>query len=292
MIIVRLKGGMGNQMFQYAAGRALSLKYNVPLKLDLSFLLDRTPRPDFTFRDYSLAIFNISAGIAGPEEIPFLFRPHFRGKLRIIFGRLAGLLCRHKGKEKSFRFDPLILQAGPKAYLDGYFQSPKYFAGIENTIRNDFTFIKAPGENIQSLKKEIEGKKSLCIHIRRGDFVGNPHHGSPDQSYYLAGIDYVKKNAGIEKIYVFSDDMEWCKKNLQFEFPAMFVGDEYAGEKASGHLLLMSSCRNFVISNSTFSWWAAWLRNSPDKIVVAPKKWFKNDSPDASDLMPPQWIRI
>ena len=96
----------------------------------------------------------------------------------------------------------------------------------------------------------------------------------------------------VEKIYVFSDDIEWCRANLSFGIPTMFVGDEYAGEKGEGHMYLMSKCKYFIIANSSFSWWGAWLALFKDKIVICPKQWFGDASIDTSDLIPESWIRI
>ena len=113
-----------------------------------------------------------------------------------------------------------------------------------------------------------------------------------NDEYYLRGIDYISKKTPIEKIYVFSDDANWCKENIKFEFPTMYVDDEYAGMKGEGHMYLMSKCRNFVIANSSFSWWGAWLSSYENKIVVCPKQWFGDVSIDTNDLIPEDWKRI
>lgn len=290
MIIVKLKGGMGNQMFQYALGRALSLKHNVPLGFDLSFLLDITSRLNFTPRNYDLDIFNIKAEIVPSRKIPFLNRM-FKGMAGRIFDHLRRFLsC--KGTEKFAWFDPSILNLGPDAYLDGYWQSPKYFEGIEDIIRQDFTLKEKLPQNIEELKKEIENCNSLCIHVRRGDYVGNKNHEIVGKEYYDKGIEIIKNKAGIDKIYVFSDDIEWCKNNMKFEFPTMFVGEEYSGKKAEGHLLLMSACKNFIIPNSSFSWWGAWLSTYEKKIVVIPKKWFPWQIINKSDIALEDWLKI
>lgn len=272
MIIVKLKGGMGNQMFQYALGRALSVRHGVPLGLDLSFLLDTTPRLGFTFRNYDLDVFNIKAEVVPSKKIPFVNRA-FKGMPGQILDYLRKFLF-IKGVEKSFSFDPNILDLGSDAYLDGYWQSPKYFENISDIIREDFTLKDRLPENIDKLKKEIENCNSLCVHVRRGDYVGNKFHDVVGKDYYDNAIEKMKSLTDIDKVYVFSDDIKWCEENMHFDLPTMFVSEEYAGQKAEGHLALMSACKNFIIPNSTFAWWGAWLSNNKDKKVIVPKQWF------------------
>lgn len=290
MIIVRLKGGMGNQMFQYALGRALSLKYNVPLGFDLSFLLDTTPRLNFTFRNYDLDIFNVKAEIVPSRKIPFVNRM-FKGKIGRIFEHLRKFSF-VKGVEQSFSFDPSVLNIGPDAYLDGYWQSPKYFENIESVIRNDFTFNINFSDNILNLAEEIRNCNSLCVQVRRGDYVGNKTHEVVGIDYYKNAIEKIKNLVKIDKIYVFSEDIKWCEDNIKFEFPTMFVGKDYVGTKNEGHLFLMSQCKNFIIPNSTFAWWGAWLSSNVDKVVIVPKKWFPWMIINLMDIVPNKWIKI
>jgi hypothetical protein len=293
MIIVRLSGGMGNQMFQYALGRAMSLKYNVPLGLDMAYLFDRTPRPNFTFRDYYLDSFNIDPVIVSRKQIPFLYRLYGSGKIRIALDTIRRKFLKPRGTEKNFTFDKNVFDLGPNAYLDGYWQSPKYFKGYEDIIRKDFTFRDALPEPWETLTAEIKGCNSVCLHVRRGDYVTNPFHDIDiGQSFYDRGLHEIATRAPIDRIYVFSDDIKWCESNLKFAYPTVFVGDEYVGEKDRGHFALMSSCKHFMICNSTFSWWAAWLGASAEKIVVAPQKWFADPSVDTSDIFPADWIKV
>lgn len=298
MIIVRLSGGMGNQMFQYACGRALSIKRNVPLALDLTFLLeiDRTIlpllRPRFTPRDFDLDVFNINARIAEPSEIPWHGRPFFSGKAAVLADAVLRKVPILPGWEKSPRFDEKILDLGPDAYLAGFWQSEKYFSEIADIIREDFTLKDPLSEKSQELSDEIRNASSVCVHVRRADILAKSFHAQIGQEYYDRAIAHIAKSHPIGKIYVFSDDMEWCEQNLRFSFPTMFVGNEYAGMKGREHFALMSACRHFIIPNSTFSWWAAWLGNNPDKVVIAPKRWFAGDIIGMIDFLPEKWIKL
>lgn len=295
MIITRLRGGMGNQMFQYAVGRAISIKNNVPLGLDLAFLLDRTPRPrfhKFTFRNYQLDVFNIEAQIIPQSEIPFIYRQHFSGKLMIYINGLINIFDKKFNKWKYFKFNPRVFSKGTNVYLNGDWHNLKYFEDIQDVIRKDFTPKNELSENIKKLKIEIEGNNSLCLHVRRGDYVGNINHEIIGKEYYEKGLKKIKNLTKIDKIYVFSDDIKWCEDNIKFGLPTMYVGEEYAGDKDVGHIVLMSACHNFIIPNSSFSWWGAWLSTYNDKIVVAPKQWFVDKNINCKDLIPKEWILI
>ena len=291
MIVVRLQGGLGNQMFQYAAGRALAVRNGVPLKLDLTSLLDRTPRPGLTFRDYDLDVFILDAAIATPSDLRSFGHFLKPGTLSFRAAKAWRKIFPRTGQEQGYHFNPQFATFGPDAYLEGYWQSPKYFSEIESTIRKDFTFRPMPPD-VQALAEEISQPGSVCVHVRRGDYVGNKKHETVGLAYYAEAVQVLSRKASIRKIYVFSDDGAWCEQNLSFAFPVQFVRDEYRGHKASGHLYLMTCCTHFVIPNSTFSWWGAWLSIQPGKIVIAPQSWFPDPSIDTSDLIPPEWIRI
>jgi len=294
MIIVRLSGGMGNQMFQYALGRSLAIKNNVPLGLDLTYLLDRTPMPSyFTYRDYQLDMFNVQAIIVSRKDIPLLYRKYNFGVFMRYIDYIRRKFIPTPGKEKrDYYFDLKISTLGPNAYLEGWWQTPKYFADIEDIIRKDFTLKNIPSENIGKLAEEISSKNSLCVHIRRGDYVGNKNHEVVNATYYTDAITYILQRTNIDKVYVFSDDIEWCKNNISFKISTFFVDDSFAGYKDEGNMFLMSACKHFIIPNSSFSWWAAWLANSPDKIVVAPRQWVTDLSKDTADIIPKSWIRM
>jgi len=294
MIIVKLMGGLGNQMFQYAAARRLAVINRTTLKMDLGFLLDRTPRENFVYRNYELNLFNIQEKIAGPDEVAlflgkqsgFFQKSITRLKTGCMLGKPVNI------HEPHFHFYPELLTAPKNAYLDGYWQSEKYFKDIEAIVRVEFTFRKNFDEKSQKLARRIQSVNSLCVHVRRCDFVANPTHGTMSIQYYQDGLNLLVDKITSLQIFVFSDDIPWCIQNLVFEVPIFFVGDDYAGERFGDYLHLMTLCKYFIIPNSAFGWWAAWLCSFPEKVIIAPKQWFQDVQHDTRDVIPDHWIRI
>lgn len=291
-VIVYMSGGLGNQMFQYALGRTLSLKWKIPLLLDISLLQDQSLRPGFTLRQFDLPVFNIQAEIATRKDIPFLFRSYFKGRVMRLVQAIRRKLFHNLGKEKYFHFNPSILNVREAVYFEGYWQSPKYFAGFENVIRKDFTLKKPLSPLSNKLYMEIRGIEAVCVFVRRLDYVGNKLHDTVTKEFYDNALAILLQKISIDRLYIFSDDIEWCQKNMNFTLPLMFVGNEYAGEKYEEKLILMSACKYFIIPNSSFAWWGAWLSDSTNKIVIAPKKWFNDPTINTNDITPSSWIRI
>jgi hypothetical protein len=297
MIIVKLSGGLGNQMFQYAAARRLATIHNAELKLDLSFL-GRDRRRN-TPREYELKHLKISAAIATPADV----------------ARIAGIdagavtnamarLCRKVGlmkpnpnifAEKYFHFDEALLGAPDNIYLDGYWQSEKYFKDIGDILREEFK-VRYPleGENLE-LAKKIKGTTSVSVHFRRGDYATNPavgrYHGSCGLEYYGECVDLLCKKVSEPHFFIFSDEPEWAEGNLRLPHPATVVKHN-GPRKGYEDLRLMALCRHNIIANSSFSWWGAWLNDNREKMVLAPEKWFNDPETKTSDLMPGNWIKI
>ncbi len=297
MIIVQLLGGMGNQMFQYAAGRRLAIKNNDELKLDTSILLDWKPGRHLVNRGFDLDIFNIQPAIAGKKEIAdyntqLMSKP---GKVYFHLKRKLGIEKAYK--EKNFSFDRKVLTLTGDQYLAGLWQSYKYFEDIEGIIREDFKLKVPISKNSEDLLEQIRQSNAVCINIRRTDYVSVKQ--TADVMGFI-GIDYYKDAIHVltaktenASIFVFSDDIEWCKTHLTFDsLPVTFVDHSHAGHKFSDYFHLMQACKHFIIPNSTFGWWAAWLCMSTDKIVIAPKKWMSDPTVSTADLIPPSWIRI
>jgi len=299
MIVVKLKGGMGNQMFQYAFGKYLATKYNTEIKLDLSFLLDRIHRENFVFRNYDLDIFKLKEVNFAKENDLAKFGLSNSRLLNLFYKRILGHTNKYLViREKHFHFDDNELSFPNNVYLDGYWQSEKYFIDIENEIRSDFGFKNKLFGECKNLAEIIESIQSVCVHVRRADFVhlesSAKIHGFIGQDYFYKAVDLLSEIINDFEIFVFSDNIDWCIENLSFTKNTTFVTHVYKDEKIGNHLHLMTKCKHFIISNSTFSWWGAWLSNNHDKIVVAPKRWFADEKMNnqTQDLIPESWIRL
>lgn len=287
MIIVKLIGGLGNQMFQYALGRHLAIINDAKLKLDVSDF------KNYRLRHYALFFFNISADITSGVELKFI-KKFNENKISDFLG-MNYILVKQKnsGKEKNLHYDESILKKRGNLYVDGSWQCEKYFEDIRPVLIEDFTVKSGPDEKIRAMLNKIKGCNSVCVHVRRGDYVKNPEtnkvHGTCSLQYYRNSIGEIENKVKAPLFCVFSDDIEWCKENLKIKHPAFFV-DFNAPEKAHEDLRLMSNCRHFIIANSSFSWWGAWLSENKNKIVCAPKKWF--NELDEGDIVPKSWIRV
>lgn len=293
MIITRLMGGLGNQMFQYAAGRRLALSNRTVLKLDLSYIQDRTPRKDFTFRDYALSMFHIQAEIATSAEVQSFYNIPNRaiGKLLPMFWGKNKYV-----RERYFYFDPAVLHLPDNRYLDGHWPSEKYFKDVEPVIRKDFTFRLPLDDQARSIADQIRSKNSICLHVRRGDYVTSESVakiiGVMGLEYFTQAVDYLADRVENAEVFVFSDDTAWCRENLRLKVPTTVVDPDYQGRRSEQDLHLMTLCKHFAISNSTFAWWGAWLANHPGKMVVTPAKWMNDPSLDTKDIRPDDWIKL
>lgn len=294
MIIVKLMGGLGNQMFQYALGRALSLQHGTTLKLDLQWLHDHRANrgPNFIHQHYDLDVFGIQPEIATEDEIRQLRKSWTPCKcvdrwLHTMLN-IPPAWCR----EPHFHHSPAIRKSGADAYLDGYWQSEKYFASHAAAIRQDFTLRHPLEGHAASILERIENTTSVCVNVRRKEFVGHPYHGAMDPQYYAMAETRMRKLVKDPHFFIFSDEPEWCMEKLRFKGPVTHVPLTCAGEKYRDIFRMMTACRHFIIPNSTFGWWAAWLPAHPHKKVVAPYHWFANGPRDTQDLLPSGWERI
>jgi hypothetical protein len=298
MIVVKLQGGLGNQMFQYALGRSLAERNKDKLVFDATFLLDRTPRKDFIFRNYDLDIFEINPDFTRLSQMARIFPvPVFYFFLSRLISKIKHLLGRQKYvRREEAGFHPDILQARGNMYLDGYWQSEKYFEAIKDLIRIEFSFGKTETAKIKEMAEKIIATESVCLNVRRGDFVNSPRsiktHGFVGIDYYQRGMEIIAFKVTDPHFFVTSDDIEWCVENLKIDYPHTFLTHEYRGGKFKDYLTLMTLCKHFLIPNSSFAWWAAWLSTNPGKIVVAPVQWFNDPSLDPKDICGSDWIRI
>lgn len=275
MITVNLKGGLGNQMFQYAAARALANRNQDSLCLVRSSSKNDIGRP------FSLTHFKITAEINTPDSVP-------------LWQRIETWFLQKIKRQFYVGFEPAILNLKGDIYLDGYFQSEKYFLDQAETIKKDLE-LKNPlspfaAKNLHAIEAD---DLSVSLHIRRGDYL---KHGEFSN---IATLDYYKqateKMRGLigdnARFYIFSDDIAWCKENLPFINEPVFISSPDLADYEE--MFLMSCCKHQIIANSSFSWWSAWLNKNPNKIVIAPRRWSNHHDQDwYHDIIPEKWIRI
>jgi hypothetical protein len=295
MIIALLKGGLGNQMFQYAFGRFLSLKNKTPLKLDLSFLKDRSHKDNFTYRDFELDRFNIEVSIASENEIRKFEKAKQKKKLSHMAFYFPVPFINAYLREPHFHFFQQALNAPENSYIDGYWQSEKYFYKIRERLINEFTPLKPLSAQSENLKNEIISNQSVSIHVRRTDYVTDriisSYHSACSEKYYYDAIKIIEQKISNPKFYIFSDELEWFQNNVKINFPVEYVKNN-TGLSSYQDQHLMSLCKHNIIANSSFSWWAAWLNANSGKTIIAPENWFVDKSRITSDLLPESWIKI
>lgn len=280
MIIVKLIGGLGNQMFQYAAGRSLAQINKTDLKIDLSGYEHQ--EAFVSKRQYMLSIFNIIENFATAREISDFTK---------------GWLWKRKFhvKEKGIDFNPQVLKQTGHVYLDGYWQSEKYFRNLADVIKKEFTFKFRPDKENARMLAHIGAVPSVSIHVRRGDYVKDKattkFHGVCDINYYRRGLAIVTRRVKKPTLFIFSDEPDWVKKNMKFDYPTVYVTHN-AGKADHEDMRLMMACQHNIIVNSSFSWWGAWLNSNPNKVVIAPKRWFAAQEVKVEDRIPSRWIPI
>jgi hypothetical protein len=291
MIIARILGGLGNQLFQYAAGRRLALARQTQLKLDIS-----SYQP-FSMRQYLLKAFNLQAEIATAQDLAAVKRTPLRPWLEPGYRLLRRKILRTAGyiKELTPGFDPAILSLPDQVYLDGYWQSEKYFLDIAETLRRELSRKSPLNPRGRDLAELIQKRNSVSVHVRRGDYAKNKktkkHHGLLPISYYQQAVDHLNKKVGPAHFFIFSDDAAWCQKNLSLGQPSTVVLPEIP-DNPTDDLYLLSLCRHHIIANSSFSWWGAWLCQNKDKMVIAPRQWFNDRQRDSRDVTPVTWEKL
>jgi hypothetical protein len=292
MIVVRLMGGLGNQMFQYALGCRLAHDRSAPLKVDLSWFREAPNIAGDTVREFALDKWNVNALEATVAD---LARFPLSSSLSHRIARRIPLFSRRVITERTFGFDCGVFSAPSTAYLRGYWQSPKYFGDIDSILRADFTMKAPPCSHATDFQEEAAKVGAVSLHIRRGDYVLNPEtnafHGICTTEYYEQAAALVAERIEAPRFLVFTDDPAWAKKNLKLDWPTVFV-EHRPSCLPHNDIWLMSLCSHHIIANSSFSWWGAWLGTNPQKMVIAPAQWFRNEDIDTTDLFPEGWIRL
>lgn len=281
-------GGLGNQMFQYAAGKALAHKLHATLKLDISQYQNEK------LRKYALDCFELKAEFATGNDLKKFFS--YKQK-PFWYKNLLRFIILEENPVPSFITDYFTVKGN--IFLNGYWQSEKYFLQITPIIKDEFNFrIKV----MNSYKRKIMQTNSVAIHIRRGDYISNKitkeFHGICSNEYYANSIEYIHYKIKSPFFFIFSDDLDWCRK----KFVDILKSNDYLFVESTTDIIdlqLMSLCKHNIIANSSFSWWASWLNNNRDKIVIAPQIWINPDSYWAKKwklstdfIIPDTWIKI
>jgi hypothetical protein len=272
-------GGLGNQMFQYATARSLAYRKRLPLLLDLSFLNANSNHTEsFTARPYSLDIF-----LGNKITVPCApAKRHLRE-------------IKENWQQDSI---PEILhppESRESYILSGYFQKYPYFQSCKDKIKQDFRFRYPLDAEAKQISEQIQLTNSVCIHVRRGDYIRpstQAFHGIIDIDYIKHCIALASSQITNPDFYVFTDDPEWCNNHLPCLPNMVIASPELAGYKSSQHLQLMTKCKHFIISNSSYSWWAAWLSDYHKKTVWYPNRWYRNKDVNTTGLCPDDWIGI
>lgn len=300
-VITEIKGGLGNQMFQYAAGFYLSKKYKKKLILDISAYNESLQQT----RKYELKYFNITGGIINQKEALNYLNPREKILNKIINTiKIKGVIAKKiliilqilndkikkRIKEKDFFNKP---DNNKIIYLNGTFFGDIYFKKYQKNILEQFTLKNE--YTTSKLKKEIDDinkVNSVSIHIRRGDYIKNKNkkiYNILPIEYYRKAIKIITQNTKNPIFFVFSDDIDWCKCNLKkISRDLIFIKKQDSYKDIE----LMKNCKHNIIANSSFSWWGAYLNQNKDKIVICPKKYYKSENKNTKDFMPSNWIKI
>jgi hypothetical protein len=298
IVTVEMLGGLGNQLFQYAAGHALARRTGAALRLDLSHYAQ------FDKRSYLLDCYAVPAPISqGPSPLRRRSLPHSMAvKVSSRLGFSTKAL--HDGwnvfSQSGIHFDPAFERLEPPVHLHGYFQSELYFASVADEIRDLFTIRVPTSPSYEAAREKIAAAEwPVSIHVRRGDYSSDPRllhqvNGIFGEAYYRAAMSMAEHLSDKRPTYfVVSDEIAVAREILGSAGNVVYLSDQV--ERPWEDLALMAACRGHIIANSSFSWWGAWLARSPDKLVIAPRQWFALPllrQVSTADLFCPGWITI
>lgn len=291
--IVRLIGGLGNQMFQYAFAKAIQKKSKDTVLIDLSWFEECKKIECVTPREYELNMLNVEENFATEEQVKELFaKDKKQKKIPKLFRKLfISPIFLREGKKKNFQ--KRLFNKKGDTYFEGYFQTEKYFLSVREELLNEFTLKQPLNEENQEMLEKIKSCNSVSLHIRRGDYTKDyaAAHGLCSLDYYKKAMDYISEKVEEPHFFLFSDDIDWVVENFDMEYPFTVVN--LNNEKSGAYdLELMKHCKHNIIANSSFSWWGAWLNENPNKIVFAPKKWFADKKIKNNDIIPKKWVKI
>lgn len=292
--VVRLMGGLGNQMFQYAFGSKISKMTGRLVKFDSRHLSSFR-----TKRTLGLTSFQLKYEEATEEDLKRLGaspgRPDSGAAARFAQRVFPSVLNNYSEKNPTVYSHAAISRNRP-TYFVGHWQSYRYFLDLKPDLLEQFVPDAPLQKNSRNLLSNICAGKSVCVNVRRGDFASDPdtraRHGLMTRDYYVDALSRLREQGNFDDVFVFSDDPEWCSENFRGESSMQVVGHEHAGQDFVHYLYLMRHCAGFVIPNSTFGWWAAWLSACPGRNVFAPAQWFADSNQKTWDLTPQDWNRV
>lgn len=283
-ILVRMMGGLGNQLFQYAAAYSLALRLGLPLVLDLGWYQEN-PQRSFALRSMGMLEpacgFWERLGLKMGRRFPWM-EP---GICRFLLGTKIF-------RERSFAYDPSFQQIREGVYLDGYWQSQLYFQGAREVLAAHLAPAGPVDGCFSELQNSLAREDSLAVHVRRGDYLTDPTfvkiYASCSSEYYRQAVAILSARTAIRRVFIFGEDVAWARSHLRLNLPTTWVDpNQFPGHHHD--LWLLAACPNLVMANSTFSWWAAWLLNERKKNVIAPRKWFLDPNLSTKDLYDPYW---
>jgi len=292
MIIVDIQGGLGNQLFNYAIGREIAKLKNTELKLDIT-------RYNSYFRPYQLDKFNICAAIASQDELlrvrdgfglKYLNRFVFKFRRKFLPYYLKPYVI-----DKYYYFDSKVFSCLDNSYFSGLWQTEKYFLDIRDLLLKEITVKEDLDAFNLDIINKMQSVNSVSVHIRRGDYItcekDANNIGSVSNEYYENAINYFLEKYNDIVFYVFSDEIDWVKDNLNLPANSVFINHNQRNDKDYLDMILISKCKFHIIANSSFSWWGAWLCTNPKKIVIAPEKWIQTGKLNDKDVVPKNWLR-
>ena len=279
-IRIKLSGGLGNQMFQFATGYTLAKKNNVKLSLDLRRFSRRKDHNGFELQN----VFDIYSKVKFLDNPLDFYLINFKEILHKID------FTYKKFNEPHYHYTKMISNVSKHSKLNGYWQSELYFQNYADEIKKIFSFSKQLNEKNSLIANEIKQNQSISIHIRRGDYLlpNNRNHNTDLRKYYLKAIEKTSKFYNSPKYFIFTDDPSWVSRNFTLDYLFKIVNINHQTQSFFD-MYLMSLCKSNIIANSSFSWWGAWLNNNKDKVVYAPKNWFKDKRISTDDLIPKSW---
>ncbi len=282
-VITRLMGGLGNQMFQYAAGYSLAKHLGVPVLIDRTFLDWHPADMTWTPRSFELDVFLSPIEFAAADLVDRMRHERW-------FPFLRSATC---FKERTKTFDENFFRLQAPVIIDGYWQCERYFSSHADALRHDL-FVPKDAPSLENLRMRdaITSSTSASLHIRRGDYVTNVEadrfHGMPTLSYYTAAAEELRAKHGVDHFFIFSDDPDWTHAKLRLPYPATYITHN-TDRTSHWDLWLMKHCQHHIIANSSFSWWGAWLNDRAEKTVIAPKNWFAGHG-SPHDIIPSTWL--